>query len=134
MLAFLLVEPTIAQSESFEKDPDKGIVYLYRPGKAVGALLKTQIKVNGQEAGGTSNNSYFKWELEPGRYTFSCYTKESSPVIEVQVEANQHYFIRQDEKLGLTEGGRVTLKLEDEKKGMKSVKKCKKKLVSIYQQ
>ena len=133
LLSCCFTEIAFAQNESFEKNPDKGIVYLYRPGKAVGAALKTQIRVNGQEAGGTSNNSYFKWELEPGRYTFSSYTRESSPVVEIQVEANQHYFIKQEEKLGLTEGGRVTLKQEDEKKGMKAVKKCKKKLISTYQ-
>ena len=78
---------SLAQTENFEKNPEKGIVYLYRPGKAVGAVLKTQIRVNGQEAGGTSN---------------------------------------------ITEGGRVTLKLENEKQGMKAVTKCKKKLISTY--
>lgn len=123
---------SIAQSESFNKNPDKGIVYLYRPGKAVGAAVKTQIQINGQNAGGTANNSYFKWELDPGRYVFSCYSRESSPAIEIDVAANQHYFIRQDEKIGLTEGGRVTLKQMEENKGMKGVKKCKKKLVSTY--
>ena len=127
-----ITQISLAQSESFEKNPEKGIVYLYRPGRAVGALVKTQIRVNGQEAGGTSNNSYFKWELEPGRYTFSCYTKGSSPVVELQVEANEHYFIRQDERVGLTEGGRVTLKVENEKKGKKAVSNCKQKLISTY--
>jgi len=123
----------VDQEKQFEKNPTKGIVYLYRPGKAVGAIVKTQIKVNGQDAGGTSNGSYFKWELEPGRYTFSCFSRESSPVVEINVEANEHYFIKQDERLGFTEGGRVTLKQVDENKGVKGVKKCKKKLVSIYQ-
>ena len=131
LLTVMISAGTYAQ-ETFQKDPEKGIVYLYRPGKAVGAAVKTQIQINGQNAGGTKNNSYFKWELEPGRYVFSCFSRESSPAVEINVEANQHYFIRQDEKLGLTEGGRVTLKQMDENKGKKGVTKCKKKLVSTY--
>jgi hypothetical protein len=40
-------------AKSFEAVEDRGVVYLYRKGKAVGAGVSTQIKVNGFDAGGT---------------------------------------------------------------------------------
>jgi hypothetical protein len=104
---------------------------LYRKGRAVGMVGKTHIKVNGLDAGGTSNNSYFEWDLEPGVYTFSCYTQESNPIIEIDVKANEKYYIRQDIRMGLTNEGRVTLKQVDESKATKEMRKTKK-LISIY--
>ena len=113
--------------------PQKGTVYLYRTGRAVGAVVKTQVKVNGRDAGGIGNNSYFEWELTPGVYTFSCYTKESNPIIEIDVKANEKYYIRQDQRMGLTNDGRVTLKQVDDSKATKEMKKAKK-LVSSYRE
>ena len=40
--------------KEFAKLEDKGIAYLYRPGRAVDAAVQTQIKVNGLDAGGTA--------------------------------------------------------------------------------
>ena len=82
---------------------------------------KTQIKVNGLDAGGTSNNSYFEWELEPGIYTFSCFTKESNAIVEIDVKSNEKNYLRQDIRMGLTNEGRVTLKQVDESKGIKKM-------------
>jgi len=67
--------------------PQKGTVYLYRTGRAVGLVIKSQVKINGLDVGGLGNNSYFEWELDPGVYTFTSYTKESSPVIQIDVKA-----------------------------------------------
>jgi Protein of unknown function (DUF2846) len=119
-----------AEAKQFTKLADKGIVYLYRPGRAVGAATQTQIKVNGQDAGGTGPGTFFKWELTPGTYTFSCYTVESSAVVELDVKANENYFLRQDTRLGIA-GGRVTLKEQNETTGMEDVSKFKL-LVSTY--
>ena len=117
--------------DTIQTSQNKGTVYMYRVGRAMGMVLKTQIKVNGQDAGGLGNNSYFEWELEPGVYTFSCYTKESSPVVEIEVKANEKYYLRQDQRIGFTDGGRVTLKKVDDSKGSKEIKKAKK-LVSTF--
>ena len=118
------------EAKQFTKLDDKGIVYLYRPGRAVGAAAQTQIKVNGLDAGGTGPGTFFKWELTPGTYTFSCYTKESSAVVEIDVKANEHYFVRQDTRMGISDG-RVTLKEQNEATGMKSVNSSKL-LISTY--
>ena len=110
--------------------PDKGVVYLYRPGRAVGAAAQTQIKINGKDAGGTGPGTFFKWDLEPGKYVFSCFTSESSAAAEINVEANKQYFLRQDTRIGINDG-RVTLIEVDETTGKNAVKKGKL-LVSTY--
>lgn len=119
-------------AKQFETHPEKGVVYIYRPGRAVGAAASTQIKINGIDAGGTGPGTFFRWELTPGTYAFSAFTTESSTVIEVDVKANEHYFIRQDERLGLA-SGRVTMVVQDETTGMAGVKNCKL-LVSAYRE
>lgn len=119
-------------AKSFEKVADKGVVYLYRPGRFVGAAASSQIKINGTDAGGTGPGTFFRWELTPGTYAFSAFTKESSKVIEVDVIAGEHYFIRQDERMGLS-SGRVTMVLEDEATGISGVNSCKL-LVSAFKQ
>ncbi len=132
----LISDQNIVQTNTINdtiKIPQIGTVFLYRTGRAVGAVVKTQIKVNGRDAGGIGNNSYFEWKLEPGVYTFSCYTKESNPIIEIDVKPNETYYIRQDQRFGLTNDGRVTLKQVDESKGTKEMKKSKK-LVSSYRE
>jgi len=108
-------------AKEFNTNIDKGIVYLYRPGRMVGGAVQTQIKINGQDAGGSGPSTYFQWELEPGTYTFSCYTSESSAVVELDVKPNKLYFLRQDTRIGLGDG-RVTLKEVDESTGKKAVK------------
>ena len=125
-------EDKSSAAKEFEKHPEKGVVYVYRPGRAVGAAAASQIKINGIDAGGTGPGTFFRWELTPGTYAFSAFTTESSAVLEVDVEANEHYFIRQDERLGLA-SGRVTMVLQDEATGKKGVNSCKL-LVSAYRQ
>ncbi|RLD82785.1 MAG: hypothetical protein DRJ10_04670 [Bacteroidetes bacterium] len=124
---------TVEKSENakgFEKIADKGVVYLYRPGRAVGAAMQTQIKVNGKDAGGTGPGTFFKWELEAGHYVFSCFTPESSAAVELDIEPNKLYFLRQDTRLGVN-AGRVTLIEVDESTGIEAIKKSKL-LISSY--
>ena len=121
-----------AEAKKFEKPTDKGVVYLYRTGRAVGAAGSIEVKVNGIDAGGTGPGTFFRWELSPGTYSFSSSTAESSAVVEVDVKANEHYFIRQDARLGIS-SGRVTMVIQDESTGMSAVKNCQL-LVSAYRQ
>ncbi len=117
-------------AKQFKKVEDKGVVYLYRPGRAVGAAVSSQIKVNGQNAGGTGPGTFFRWELKPGTYVFSAASTESSAAVELDVKAGEHYFLMQNEHIGLS-SGRVSLKEVDEPTGMKAVKGSKL-LVSTY--
>jgi len=96
----------------------------------VGAAGQLSVKVNSIDAGGTGPGTFFKWDLEPGTYTFSSSTGESSAVIQLDVKEQQVYFIRQDARLGVS-SGRVTMKEVDSKKGKSEVNSCKL-LVSSY--
>lgn len=125
-------EDISSEAKKFEKHPEKGVVYLYRPGRAVGAANSSQIRINGIDAGGTGPGTFFRWELTPGTYAFSAFTTESSAVVEVDVKAGEHYFIRQDERLGVN-SSRVTIVVQDEATGKKGVENCKL-LVSAYRQ
>ena len=99
-------------------------LYLYRTGRAVGAAGQLMVKVNDISAGGTGPGSLFKWDLNPGLYTFMSSTAESSVTVQLDVKAGKIYFIRQDARIGLS-AGRVTMKEVDSNQGKREVKSCK---------
>ena len=108
-------------ARTFETYDDKGVVYLYRPGQALGAASSTQIRVNGVVAGGTGPSTFFMWKLKPGAYTFAASTTESAATVQLNVEAGRLYFIRQTERLGLQRGGRVGMVEMDESTGKRAL-------------
>ncbi len=119
-------------AKQFEKHPKKAVVYLYRTGRVVGAAGQIQVRINGIEAGGTGPGTFFRWELNPGTYSFMSSTPESSKVVELNVEAGKNYYLRQDARMGLA-AGRVTLVERDEKTAMAEIADCKL-IVSAYRQ
>ena len=118
------------EAKTYEAPADKGTVFLYRTGRAVGAAGQLSVKVNSIDAGGTGPGTFFRWDFKPGTYTFSSSTGESSAVIQLDVKAGQLYFVRQDARLGIDKG-RVSMKEVDLKKGQNEVGNCKL-LVSSY--
>ena len=118
------------EAKSFTASNDKGTVYLYRTGRAVGAAGQLMVKVNSTDAGGTGPGTFFKWDLKPGTYTFASSTGESSAVIQLDIKAGEVYYVRQDARMGIS-NGRVTMKEVDSNKGQSEVKGCKL-LVSSY--
>ncbi len=117
-------------AKQFEVPSDKGVVYMYRRGRAFGAAVQYQVKIDGIEAGGSGPGTFFRWELKPDTYTFSSASNESSAVIELDVEAGEMYFIEQNGKVGLNDV-RMKLDVRSDKEGMREVKGCKL-LVSSY--
>ena len=118
------------EAKSFTTHNEKGTVYLYRTGRAVGAAGQLSVKVNSDAAGGTGPGTFFKWDLKPGTYTFASSTGESSAVVQLEVKAGEVYYLRQDARMGVS-SGRVTMKEVDSDKGQSEVKKCKL-LISSY--
>lgn len=118
------------EAKNFEAPTDRGSVFLYRTGRAVGAAGQLIVKVNSIDAGGTGPGTFFRWDLKPGTYTFSSSTGESSAVVQIDVKPGQVYYIRQDARLGIDKG-RVSMKEVDSRKGQKEVNSCKL-LVSSY--
>jgi len=118
------------EAKMYSAPADKGTVYLYRTGRAVGATGQLMVKINSIDAGGTGPGAFFKWDLKPVNSTFSSSTGESSAVVQIDVKAGQVYFIRQDARLGIDKG-RVSMKEVDSKKGQNEVQNYKL-LVSLY--
>lgn len=118
------------EAKSFEALEGKGSVFLYRTGRAVGAAGQLSVKVNGMDVGGTGPGTFFRWDLNPGTYTFFSSTGESSAVVQLDVKPGEVYYLRQDARMGL-DSGRVTMKEVDAKKGQNEVNSCKL-LVSSY--
>jgi len=123
-------ESKSSEAKDFTAPDDRGTVFLYRTGRAVGAAGQLSVKINSIDAGGTGPGTFFRWDLKPGNYTFSSSTGESSAVIQLDVKEQQVYFIRQDARLGVG-SGRVTMREVDSKKGKNEVSACKL-LVSSY--
>ena len=123
-------EAKSTEAKLFQAPSGKGTVFLYRTGRAVGAAGQLAVKINSIDAGGTGPGTFFRWDFNPGTYTFSSSTGESSAVIQIDVKEGQVYFIRQDARLGI-DNGRVTMKEVDQNKGEGEVKNCKL-LVSSY--
>jgi len=119
-----------SEAKSFTAPDDRGSVFLYRTGRAVGAAGQLKVMVNSKDAGGTGPGTFFRWDLLPGTYTFASSTGESSAVVQLDVKAGQLYFIRQDARLGI-DSGRVSMNEVDATKGKKEVNSCKL-LVSSY--
>lgn len=111
-------ESSSDEAKLFNTVEDKGVVYLYRTGRVVGAAGQLIVRINGIDAGGTGPGTFFRWELKPGTYTIASSTSESSATVQVNVESGKLYFFKQTSRLGLS-AGRVTLKEVDEKTGRK---------------
>ena len=118
------------EAKEYTAPADRGSVFLYRTGRAVGAAGQLNVKINSTDAGGTGPGTFFRWDLKPGTYTFSSSTGESSAVVQIDVKAGQVYYIRQDARLGIDKG-RVSMKEVDSRKGQKEIEKCKL-LISSY--
>ena len=139
LLVFLIVscastskapESKSNDAKEYTAPADRGSVFLYRTGRAVGAAGQLNVKINSTDAGGTGPGTFFRWDLKPGTYTFSSSTGESSAVVQIDVKAGQVYYIRQDARLGIDKG-RVSMKEVDSRKGQKEIEKCKL-LISSY--
>lgn len=123
-------ESSSNEAKNFNAPHGKGTVFLYRTGRAVGAVGQLKVKVNSTDAGGTGPGTFFRWDLTPGTYTFSSSTSESSAVVQLDVEVGKVYFLRQDARMGVN-SGRVTLVEVDSKRGESEVKNCQL-IVSSY--
>ena len=122
---------TDAAAKDFKPAEGMGVVYLYRPGRAIGAAMQMQVTVNGDLVGGTGPGTYFRFDLPPNSYTFMSSSPESSATLQVQVAAGGIYFVQQDTRIGL-QSARVSMRAVDTATGMAGVRGARL-LVNGYQ-
>jgi hypothetical protein len=114
--------PPEADSAAKTFQPKAGVaqVYVYR-NESLGAALSMPVAVDGKLAGSTGPNSYFKFDLAPGRHHIT--SQGDGSALDLDTEAGKLYFVWQEVKMGMMSGG-SKLQLVDAEKGKKGVSEC----------
>ena len=107
-----------AAKENFAVNQGKTNIYLFR-GKTFEPGIPTYIALNGKTQGNTVPNSYFKWEVSPGKYQISAFASNIEQLNFV-TEAGKNYFIKQEVIIGAS-GPQVKLVLVDANNGKNGV-------------
>ena len=108
------------QAKEFKSNPDYSQVFLYR-NEILGAAISMAVTVDGQLAGTTGPNSYFKFDLPAGNHTFTSQGGKS--VLTVETEVGELYFIWQEVKMGMFAAG-SQLHLVSASQGKSGVLSC----------
>ena len=87
-----------AQARLLQPVPDKAVIYVLRDR---GDILRFEIRVllDGRDMGATSPNSYFRWEVPPGRHVIVSDT-DPPAVLELTTQPGGLYYVWQDINVG----------------------------------
>jgi Protein of unknown function (DUF2846) len=125
-LCFAVALTAFAQNSTNPRElqpaPGKALVYILRPA-TMGLAVRMFLKCDSVHIGSTMAHNFVYAMLEPGTHTLVS-TSENHAKLEITVEADKVYYIKQEVKMGfaIAETG---LKLVDEKEGQKYLQKCK---------
>lgn len=108
-----------AALKTFTAKPDVAGIYIYR-NENMGAAIKMDVEVDGQNIGQTAAKTYLYKEVAPGKHIVTG-KAESNSSVEVNAVAGKLYYIWQEVKMGLMYAGNK-LHLVDEAEGQKGVK------------
>lgn len=108
--------------KTFKVAPDKAGVYVYR-NESMGAAVKMDIMIDGQNIGESAAKTYFYKELAPGKHTIAS-KAENTDTIEVDLKPGTLSFIWQEVKMGFL-FARTKLHLVSEEEGKKGVLESK---------
>jgi hypothetical protein len=114
--------PAEADTAAKTFQPKAGVaqVYVYR-NETMGAALSMPVTIDGKLAGSTGPNSYFKFDLAPGKHRIT--SQGDGSVLDLDTEGGKLYFVWQEVKMGMMSGG-SKLQLVDAEKGKKGVSEC----------
>jgi len=101
---------------------EKATVYIIR-NSAVGLLIRMSIECDGEKIGSTKAKQYVYTVLDPGEYTFVSKGGENKASLNIELEAGEVYYIRQQVKMGIFVA-RTGLELMNEEAGIKALKEC----------
>jgi Protein of unknown function (DUF2846)/Prokaryotic membrane lipoprotein lipid attachment site len=88
-----------AELKTFPVVPDAASLYIYRDDPA-GALVRVDVKLNGELLGKTATLTYLHRTLAPGKHTIES-VSENNAKLEVEAKAGQLIFVRQELTIGL---------------------------------
>lgn len=110
------------KAKSFTTMHGKGSVYVYRNESLGGALAMT-VSMNGKVVGQTGPNTYFWFNLKPGKYSIESHAENVS-TLPLIVEQGKQYFVWQEMKMGMWMA-RTMLQQVSEEAGKKGVRECR---------
>ncbi len=111
-----------AKAKTFAVEPGKANVYVYRNAPFGGAIPMT-VALNGKRVGQTGPQTYFFWQVEPGKYEIQSIAENTSTVA-LDVQPGKNDFVWQEVNMGLWMA-RTALQIVDEAAGRKGVGECK---------
>jgi hypothetical protein len=84
------------------RDPNKGLVFIYRESSMVAVLRGIYIKANGKRVGALNSGTYFVYEASPGPVTFAAEDWiQGDRTRTIDVEPGKEYYIRGTLSLGV---------------------------------
>jgi hypothetical protein len=111
-----------ARAKSFEHQPDKSVLYIYR-NETLGSAVKMDLILDGNNLGQTVAHSYFAVPVAPGTHRLVS-KAENDDTLDFSTEAGQNYFVWQEVKMGML-SARTGLHLVGDQEGMTGVRDSK---------
>jgi hypothetical protein len=111
-----------AAAKQFSVDPDRSKIYLYR-NETFGGPIKIPVTLNGRMMGQTAPNTYFVWDVAPGKQEITCIGEENAS-LSIDAKPRTAYYVWQEMKMGMWSAG-CALHEVPEAEGRKAVKECK---------
>jgi len=110
-----------ATAKQFQPRPGMSNIYLYR-NETFGAAIAMTVSLNGKVMGRTGANTYFLWEVPPGKYEIVSHT-ENLAKITIEARPNRNHFVWQEVKMGMWTAGSNLVEAGEEE-GRKGVLEC----------
>ena len=112
-----------AELKTFAVTPAKAGLYIYR-NDAAAALVRVDVRLNGQLLGKTATQTYLYREVTPGKYKIESISGNDE-ALEVDAKAGALVFVRQEITLGAPMFPGTKLQLMSEEDGKKGVLESK---------
>lgn len=101
-----------AKAKDFTPRPDKATLFIYR-NETFGAAIPITVSVNERTIGQTASKTYFRFNVNPGRYKIKAHA-ENVAELNVDAVAGRNYFIWQEMKMGMWTARANLTQVDDE--------------------
>ncbi len=110
-----------AGAKQFQPKPGMANIYLYR-NETFGAAIAMTVSLDGKIMGRTGPQTYFLWEVAPGRHEIQSHTENTSKLT-LEAQAGRNYYVWQEVKMGMWQPGSLLQEVK-EADGRKGVLEC----------